>query len=188
MGSSFLEFMKQIGIFMICAHTFLHFSAGKSYEKYLKLLVGIMVLAQFAIPFGEIFLGKEMGKIWEEAKQFRQELEERAGDVVWESEEEDMASRALEEEVEEKLASAAGEYGYAIKGVEMRGDPPGVEVVIQKGEEEKGRIAVEKIKIESVGENGKEREDGFSGQHASMRQAFSSILNTDEAYIIIREE
>ena len=65
----------------------------------------------------------------------------------------------------------------------MRGDPPGVEVVIQKGEEEKGRIAVEKIKIESVGENGKEREDGFSGQHASMRQAFSSILNTDEAYI-----
>ena len=180
MGSSFLEFMKQIGIFMICAHTFLHFSAGKSYEKYLKLLVGIMVLAQFAIPFGEIFLGKEMGKIWEEAKQFRQELEERAGDVVWESEEEDMASRALEEEIEKKLASIAGEYGYAIKGVEMRGDPPGVEVVIQKG--------VEKIKIGSVGENGKEREDGFSGQHASMRQAFSSILNTDEAYIIIREE
>ena len=42
--------------------------------------------------------------------------------------------------------------------------------------------------IGSVGENGKEREDGFSGQHASMRQAFSSILNTDEAYIIIREE
>ena len=67
-----------------------------------------------------------MGKIWEEAKQFRQELEERAGDVVWESEEEDMASRALEEEIEEKLASAAGEYGYAIKGVEMRGDPPGL--------------------------------------------------------------
>ena len=99
-----------------------------------------------------------------------------------------MASRALEEEIEKKLASIAGEYGYAIKGVEMRGDPPGVEVVIQKGEEEKGRIAVEKIKIESVGENGKEREEGFSGQHASMRQAFSSVLNTDEAYIIIREE
>lgn len=185
MGSSFLEFMKQIGIFIICAHSLLHFSAGKSYEKYLKLLVGIMVLAQFAIPFGEIFLGKETERIWEEAKQFQKELEERAGDVAWEFEEADITSQALEGEIEAKLGSAAGEYGYVIKAVEVHDNPPMVEVVLKEGEKEKGRIAVEKIRIGSQGEIGNEWEED---QHGSMRRVFSSILNTDEAYIIIREE
>ena len=145
-----------------------------------------MVLAQFAIPFGEIFLGKETGRIWEEAEQFQRELEERAGDVAWEFEEEDIASQALEEEIEAKLGSAAGEYGFVIKKAEVRGDPPGVEIVIQEGEEkEKGRIAVEKIRIGTTGETGDGQEED---QHEAMRQVFSSILNTDEAYIIIREE
>lgn len=185
MGASFLEFMKQIGIFIICAHSLLHFSAGKSYEKYLKLLVGIMVLAQFAIPFGEIFLGKETGKVWEEAERFQRELEERAGNVAWEFEEEDITSQALEEEIKEKLESAAGEYGYVIKKAEVCDDPLGLEIVIQEREKEKGRIAVEKIRIGGPEETGNGQEED---RYGSMRQTFGSILNTDEAYIIIREE
>lgn len=188
MGYSFLEFMKKIGIFIICAHSLLHFSAGKSYEKYLKFLIGIMVLAQFAVPFGEMLLGKDAGKIWEEAERFQKELEEQAGDVVWEWEEEDIASRALEEEIRSKLGDAAGEYGYMVKEVEVRSDPPGVEVVIQKGKEEKGRIEVEKIRVGSGRENGSEGEEEPVGRYNSMRQSFSAILDTDEAYIIIREE
>jgi len=184
MGYSFLEFMKKIGIFIICAHSLLHFSAGKPYEKYLKFLIGIMVLAQFAIPLGEMLLGKEAGKIWEEAERFQMELEERAGDVVWDWEEEDAVSDALEEEIRSKLEPAAGEYGYTVKEVEVRGDPPEAEIVVHRGKEEKGRIEVEKI----GGGGGQGNENEGEEKYSSMKKSFSSILNTDEAYIIIREE
>ena len=187
MGYSFLEFMKKIGIFIICAHSFLQFSAGKSYEKYLKFLIGLMVLAQFAIPFGGMVLGKDAGKIWEEAERFRMELEERAGEVVWELEEEDIASQALEEEILSKLEPAAEGYGYRVREVTVHSSPSRIEVVVYKGKKEKGRIEVETIRIGGGMRNGKEREEA-TGQYSSMRQSFSAALGTEEAYIVIREE
>lgn len=187
MGYSFLEFMKRTGIFIVCAQCFLHFSAGRQYEKYLKLLIGMMILAQFAIPFGALFSGKETKQLWEETERFQKELEERAGEVVWEFEEEDAAVRALEEEIAGKLESAAREYGYVVKDVTMRDDPPGAEIVIRRSEKKEGRIEVEKIRVGSPGEAEKAREE-FLQHQEEMKQVFGSVLNTDEAYIIIREE
>lgn len=44
---------------MVCAQTILHFKPQQKYDKYLKLLVGIMVIAQLAMPFLGLFSGKE---------------------------------------------------------------------------------------------------------------------------------
>ena len=57
MGDSFFEFIRQIGVFILCAQCLIHFCAGKSYEKYVRLLVGIMVLAQFITPVSMLFFG-----------------------------------------------------------------------------------------------------------------------------------
>ena len=41
----------QLGIFMICAQVLVHFTPGEAYEKYIKLLVGLLFLAQLLEPF-----------------------------------------------------------------------------------------------------------------------------------------
>ena len=43
---AFLQTITQIGSFMICAQLMIHFRPDGSYEKYLKFLVSMMVLAQ----------------------------------------------------------------------------------------------------------------------------------------------
>ena len=188
MGYSFLEYMKKIGIFIVCAQSFLHFSAGKPYEKYVKLLVGIMILAQFSIPLRAVFLKGGNGELWEEVERFQKELEEEAGRIVWDYEGEDEAANALEKEIGMKLGPAAGEYGFAIKEVKVYGEPPKVEVVIQSGGKKGGRISVEKIRVG----NKRETEEGGTGdqvpKYHEMRKRFGDVLNTDEAYIIIRQE
>ena len=52
-----LSKIGQIAIFMICAKTLLHFRAKESYEKYLKLLVSLMLLVLLVEPLMEA-LGK----------------------------------------------------------------------------------------------------------------------------------
>lgn len=55
-----LNKIGQIAIFMICARTLLHFRARESYEKYLKLLVSLMLLVLLIEPLMECFgRGKE---------------------------------------------------------------------------------------------------------------------------------
>lgn len=58
MENVFFKGICQIGIFMICAQTFVHFCPNGSYEKYLKMLVSIMVLVQILSPLGAILGGR----------------------------------------------------------------------------------------------------------------------------------
>ena len=46
-----------MGIFMICAQAVVHFRPKESYEKYLKLLVSVIVLIQVFLPIGSFLLG-----------------------------------------------------------------------------------------------------------------------------------
>ena len=39
-----IEHIKQIGLFMIVTQTFIHVAAGKQYEKYVKIIAGVIVL------------------------------------------------------------------------------------------------------------------------------------------------
>lgn len=58
MGDRLLEVIKQVGIFMICAQMILHFKPSDRYNKYIKLLISIMVLVQLAVPVMGIFGGQ----------------------------------------------------------------------------------------------------------------------------------
>ena len=50
----------RVGIFMICAQAIVHFRPQEAYEKYLKLLVGTMILIQLFLPVGRLlFRGDE---------------------------------------------------------------------------------------------------------------------------------
>ena len=57
-----LGMVKEIGIFVIIAQAILYFVPGEHYAKYVKVLVGLMIIAKIAIPVLNLFSGKE----WEE--------------------------------------------------------------------------------------------------------------------------
>lgn len=64
------------GIFMICAQALIHFRPKEAYEKYLKLLVSVMVLIQVFLPVGSLLLGKGGQKAAQTLEQFSRELEQ----------------------------------------------------------------------------------------------------------------
>ena len=39
-----VDVIKKIGIFMLAAQAVIHFAPGQKYEKYIKLIVGILIL------------------------------------------------------------------------------------------------------------------------------------------------
>lgn len=52
MLSVFLELVKKVGIFVIVGQTIQHFGISKKYERYVKLVISIMVVAQVVFAFG----------------------------------------------------------------------------------------------------------------------------------------
>ena len=52
MFSVFLELVKKVGIFVIVGQTIQHFGISKKYERYVKLVISIMVVAQVVFSFG----------------------------------------------------------------------------------------------------------------------------------------
>ena len=73
MFDSILEIIKKTGIFMILAQTVLHLCVSETYEKYIKMLVGI-ITAIFLI-FPVIDLVKENG--FQDFESYRLEYEAR---------------------------------------------------------------------------------------------------------------
>lgn len=71
-----LDKIGQLATFIICAQTIMHFRAKGSYEKYIKLLVSIMLLIMLVEPILSLFGGeKENGFLLERIKVYQSELE-----------------------------------------------------------------------------------------------------------------
>lgn len=86
-----LQTICRIGIFMICAQAIVHFRPRETYEKYLKLLVSVMILIQLFLPVGSFLLGGGMEQTLEGLELFQAQLEQ------------EMETAAREAEAAEKL-------------------------------------------------------------------------------------
>lgn len=71
-----LQTICRIGIFMICAQAIVHFRPRETYEKYLKLLVSVMVLIQLFLPMGSFLFGGGMEQALEGLALFRTQMEQ----------------------------------------------------------------------------------------------------------------
>ena len=65
----------QVGIFLICAQTVVHFRPKESYDKYLKLLLSVMLLLQLLQPVLTAFGGGEDWNAQEQVAGFTEELQ-----------------------------------------------------------------------------------------------------------------
>ena len=92
-----LEKLKLVCIFLICAQSLIHFRGGGAYGKYLRLLVSIMLLVQLMEPFGLMLGILENGEIERSMKTMEGKWSQMSGQVYGlEEEAEDIWQMFLE--------------------------------------------------------------------------------------------
>lgn len=122
-----LQTICRIGIFMICAQAIVHFRPKETYEKYLKLLVSVMILIQLFLPMGSFLLGGGMEQTLEELALFRTQLEQNMESAAQEAA---AADKLLEQMTLEEVRKRVEEQNsQAEDAVEEPGETEGIEEV-----------------------------------------------------------
>lgn len=104
-----------MGIFMICAQAVVHFRPKESYEKYLKLLVSVIVLIQVFLPIGSFLLGEGRQNAAKALEQFGRELEQSLEDAAGDAAAADeLLEQMTLEEVMRRLEEQEGEGAQAL--------------------------------------------------------------------------
>ena len=126
MGTALFRAVCRTGIFMICAQAVVHFRPHESYEKYLKLLVSVMVLIQLFLPVAGLLAGTGRQSAATQLEDFRKSLEQGMEEAGREAERADalLEKMTLEEvrrRMEEQAASASegAPAGQISEGAQM---------------------------------------------------------------------
>lgn len=61
MADALFQAICRTGVFMICAQAVVHFRPREAYEKYLKLIVSVMILLQLFLPLGGLSTDTRQG-------------------------------------------------------------------------------------------------------------------------------
>lgn len=69
-----LTMIKEIGVFVVIAQAILYFVPGEHYAKYVKVLVGLMIIAKISVPVFNLFSGDAWGEIVFEGKLLEGEI------------------------------------------------------------------------------------------------------------------
>lgn len=206
---SILENIRNIAVFMIAAQTAMHFAAGKQYEKYMKVITGVIILFMFIGPF--LSAPQSLAVNWQEeiirmenrlGDSMRLEMPYAADSV------ETTALRQIEEEVRVRLNDAIPDEDYTVTDVAIDLEKKDESIdtgtggkernwvfrrvkVIMQAEADRsiadtyGRetIVIGEIKIGHESENEAEQEEQDSGQETKMREyrhIFAQMLGIAE--------
>lgn len=207
--NALVELIKKIGIFMIAAQALIHFAPEHKYEKYIKLIVGIMVLLQLLSPLYRITKAEEPD--WSTfLSGMEQEFSsgELSGDILKAPSIEDTLIANIEQEIKSKLNDSIADKNYRVINVvvrlAMQNKPAGygkgddgengtnqysfdkVRVAVQTygddSPKEAGKIQIEKIILEGSSEEGQSEAHADSRQDSAdaLRKKFCEILGMEE--------
>ncbi len=196
--------IREIGIFMIAAQAVMHFAPGRQYEKYIKLVAGVMILLLFVRPF--LSEAEDITEEWVyETEQITRRLEEmetgQDAQSLWENAAvRDTAVQQIEEELQSRLNQLLPEEPYQVAEVEIQmkeGTGEGIgeeewalekilvvmEKIVPSDEGAKGEAARSPIQIEDIviasGTNSTED----TADAASYRQLFADALEIEESRV-----
>ena len=183
MGAQILELLKKVTVFMLAGQLIVHFLPAGGYEKYVKMMISIMVLSQIVLPI--LSLGKfDAAGVYDSAMdKYEQEIEK----IGMHVEENDFEGRDYQEEalsmtVRQKLEPLMEQYGVSLKAVSAPEEGK-LRVDIAEGGAAGGRlVTIENITINPSGE-GTDAEDSENGRTAEerlqMKAAFAEALGID---------
>lgn len=163
MLDSFLEAIGRVGIFMICARAIVHFRPKEADEKYMKLLVSIMILIQLFLPLGSVFLGGEGGETVAALERFKADLQQsmqeaeinaaRADALLEQMTLEEVRKRMEEQAQAQGQARVEEQAGARMQGtVEAHGQESSEAQRQETEEQEKKEIQVEPVDEITVGQ------------------------------------
>ena len=167
MQNSLFQAICRLGIFMICVRAIIHFRPNEAYEKYLRLLAGIMIMIQIFLPVGKLILGRGGQEASEILRQFRRELERgmeeaaesaEAADVLLEQMTLEEVQRHLEDSQDsENRADGDGEAGWGSDTAEAG--------TSQGAEEGRGETGEEVAAEQKYDTNGDRKSDWETGEN-----------------------
>ncbi|MDD6811256.1 MAG: stage III sporulation protein AF [Lachnospiraceae bacterium] len=166
--NTIVEMIQKIGIFMLAAQAVIHFAPGQKYEKYMKLIVGIMILLQFVAAVRHLFVGEEANEItgWLDGELLQgwDSLEPEKG-ISFSTDEalnvEATALSQLENEIKSKLNNSISKEKYEITDVTIslkEKELAMVRIEMQQNEKatetesasDKEKDNIETIKVETI--------------------------------------
>ena len=182
MGAQFLELLKKVTVFMLAGQLIVHFLPAGGYEKYVKMMISIMVLSQIVLPI--LSLGKfDAAGVYDSAMdKYEQEIEK----IGMQVEADDFEGRDYQEEalsmtVRQKLEPLMEQYGVSLKAVSAPEEGK-LRVDIAAGGAGGRLVTIENITINPSGE-GTDAEDSGNGRTAEeqmqMKAAFAEALGID---------
>ena len=182
MGAQFLELLKKVTVFMLAGQLIVHFLPAGGYEKYVKMMISIMVLSQIVLPI--LSFGKfDAAGVYDSAMdKYEQEIE-KIGMQVEESDFEgrDYQEEALSMTVRQKLEPLMEQYGVSLTAVSAPEEGK-LRVEIAEGGAGGRLVTIENITINPSGE-GTDAEDSGNGRTAEeqmqMKAAFAEALGID---------
>ena len=142
--------IRDICIFMIIAQTILYFVPGDSYMKYVRVLVGIMMILKVTEPIFGFFLddGKRQ-EIKNTVDALKRAVEESRGELQLADDYEDIY-RGIGEELQKSLAQRDSGYDVVrvdfIKGM-REGEERVVIVLSEKKTQEEGSILIAPVAL-----------------------------------------
>lgn len=141
--------LKETAIFMVAAQMLLHFFPGKKFEKYGRMIVALIVLAQLTVPIlglsgqeVEVSFLEKIDDLEAENEMFSQRLE------GMEAGQEQMAQSGLLLSVEERIEKEAAAAGVRVEGVHSDGQMVTIEV--RSAAVKREDAGVEPVKVEKI--------------------------------------
>lgn len=156
MGDRLLQIIKQTGIFMVCAQMILHFKPAECYEKYIRLLIGIMVLAQLIAAAAAVF-GKEGENFFSGRVDYYKALLAESMEGADMEKAEALLEQMTMEEVQAKISQIREEQSAALQQGETEGwqsgavpdDSAGLQEPDAKQPVEEVDIQIERIEVKT---------------------------------------
>lgn len=198
-----IDNIKRIGLFMIVAQTFMHFAAGQQYEKYIKIITGIIILLLFIRPFSSS-AGNTVGQWQEELERMTERIESCGSE--WQDKMKDLdfgserrTIRQLEMEIKRRLnqetaadnwnvtdvmiewTESAGESSNGNLNADIRCIVITLQPVVQKEEnvnQEDALIVVDEIQVDLQSEAARQNsaQENFSEQNMEGAAQYRSLF------------
>ncbi len=182
-----IEMIKEMGIFIVVAQALLYFVPGNSYVKYVKVVIGIAMIAKIAeavvLPFSNNAAGDRLDEMLDQSFTFMEASEE---SMEGKADEENKAAilKGLNEEIRLRLNEDPS-YGFVVEEVSLKENPSGelqgISVTVSESGGRNPEIKIEKI---PAGADGEDKET--SQTEEKLKKRYGDILGIPPEQIEIR--
>lgn len=184
-----IEIIKEIGVFIVIVQAVLYLSPGEAYEKYIKVIIGIIMIAKIAQPvlgfFSEDVMDTGFEELLAQSSDFL-ELTQDGTEEFLSKESETAILAGIEEELKTKLNEKPLE-GYQVENVQVSQNQQQKETFViitvsKTGNQETTRIEIEKV---TIGAGEKDASEEMS-EEKTLKEYYGQLLLMEPEQIEIR--